>query len=379
MRIHILTQPLGHNYGGNLQAFALQRVLLKMGHEVVTLDRQWNAPPLTVKLLLVRLASLCKSVFLNFLGHPRYICNPFSRQYNTLEDKSSLRKNIQENLCMSAPLYSSKDTEEYIKSHPAEIYIVGSDQVWRKAYCPSILDYFLSSVPDAVPKISYAASFGKDDISEYSEKEIKTAAELIKRFKAVSVREESGVDICKEKFGVNATKVLDPTLLLDSNEYLELLTNYEGRIDGHYLGVYILDDNEDKQRIIKKASIEHNLPINIINVGQSNSHRYRYPSIEEWIANIAFSDFVITDSFHGMVFSILFEKQFLIVNNKTRGSARFESLLSQLGISGRVISDYVSVPKSEIDYDVVNRRLQTARQESLGWLHSQLTLFESLR
>lgn len=375
MKIHILTQPLGHNYGGNLQAFALQKILLKMGHDVVTLDRQWNTPPLTVKLLLVRLASFCKSILLNFLGNPRYICNPFSRQYNTLEDKSSLRKNIQENLSMSEPLYSSKDTEEYIKSHPADIYIVGSDQVWRRVYCPSVLDYFLSSVPETVVKLSYAASFGKDDISEYSDEEIKIAAELIQRFKAVSVREESGVDICREQFGVNATKVLDPTLLLDSTDYLELLINYKSKIDGHYLGVYLLDDNEDKQRIIKKASIELNLPVNIINVSQSTSHRYKYPSVEEWIANIAFSDFVITDSFHGMVFSILFEKQFSVVNNKNRGNARFESLLSQLGISDRIISDDVSVPKSEIDYDVVNRRLQTARQDSLCWLHSQLTLF----
>lgn len=372
MKIHILTQPLGHNYGGNLQAYALQQVLKALGHDVMTLDRHWNLPKVGGKLLCMRILSSLKAVLFTLLGHKRNISDPFSREYNVFLDKKAIRRFVETRLCLSSPLYGTEETAEYIRKNPADCYIVGSDQVWRRAYCPSIPDYYLSPVPEDVTKISYAASFGKDDIDEYSDEELKIARNLIHRFKAISVREESGITICKDQFDIKATKVLDPTLLLTSTEYLELLERSERPKKEHYIGVYLLDNSQVKQQIIKETSSELNLTTNEITVNQKYSQYYKYPRVEDWIANIAYSDFVITDSFHGMVFSILFEKQFLALDNSSRGTARFKSLLSQLGISERLVSSASSVPTSKIDYEIVNKNLQAARQESLNWLQSQL-------
>lgn len=369
MKIHILTQPLGHNYGGNLQAYALQQVLKAMGHDVVTLDRHWNRPRLCGKLLCLRILSSIKAVLFTLLGHKRNISNPFSREYNVILDKKEIRRFVETKLRLTDPLYGTEETADYIRNHPADCYIVGSDQVWRKVYCPSLDDYYLAAVPDNIKKISYAASFGKDDIDEYTQEEIDYVRPLIQRFKYISVREKSGIDICRDKFGVEATHVLDPTLLLEAEDYLRIIKDRKDSYSQHHLGVYLLDESPEKVQLVERASHKLGLCSNIINVYEGDGKYIKYPSVGYWLANIAFADYVITDSFHGMVFSIIFNIPFAVVGNTSRGLSRFNSLLDALDLEDRMITDPMSdLPPSTINYETVNKRLGSLRESSLEWI-----------
>lgn len=373
MRIHILTQPLGHNYGGNLQAFALQQVLKAMGHDVMTLDRHWNLPRAGGKLLCLRILSSLKATLFTLLGQKRNLCNPFSREYNAILDKKTIRRFVERKLWLSSPLFGTDETADYIRTHPADCYIVGSDQVWRKAYCPSLDDYYLAAVPEDIAKISYAASFGKDDIDEYTQEEIEYVRPLIQRFKSISVREESGISICRDKFGVEATQVLDPTLLLKAEDYLRIIKDSKERFPHHHLGVYMLDESPEKLQFVENASSTLGLRLNVINVHEGKGAYIKYPSVESWLANIAYADYVITDSFHGMVFSIIFNKPFAVIGNTSRGLSRFISLLEALGLGDRMITDIMSdLPSSQIDYETVNKQLDRLRNSSLEWIKNAL-------
>lgn len=377
MKVAILTQPLGTNYGGMLQAFALQKVLRDQGHEVVTVDRQFAK----------------RSIVRRFLSFFKYhLFNAFGKEQPlraTTEVKKQVLINnfefINKNINMSELITSNEDMDKYFDINAYDVIVVGSDQTWRPKYSPNIFNYYLDfAVENKALKVAYASSFGVDEW-EYTEEETNKCRELIKQFDFISVREDSGVALCRDHLGSSASYVLDPTLLLDSNDYRQLWLNDKDVDDQEFGSVfsYILDKTEYKSQVVQSVTTHLNKTSFTCQPVRSFKQSYRgdisdfvFPSPVKWVKSFAASSFVITDSFHGCVFSIIFNKPFIVIGNKSRGLARFHSLLNRFGLSGRLIEEgdysYESVLTKEINWPAVNKILKEERERSIGLLFDSI-------
>ena len=326
MRVNILTQPLFCNYGGILQNYALQTVLKELGCAPLTV----NVPPVYPSkpaLWKNALKTIRNGIMKVFGNYYTPFINPYTFAKKEHELSFPQRDFIKKHIIkvdIEGP-FEPKITEAY----PSEAWIVGSDQVWRPWCAPFILNNFFDFIEEDsdIKRIAYAASFGTDkwEISEFHTEQIK---QLINKFNGISVRELSGVDLCKKYLDADAKCVLDPTLLLTSEQYLSL-TSPGDTPKGDYIATYVLDINKDKEKAIKNQSREKQL--SVVKLGQM--HRNRFDSIESWIAGIANAKYVITDSFHGTVFSLIFGKPVRILSNNVRGNSRLESLFTLLKLS----------------------------------------------
>lgn len=314
MRVGIITLALENNYGGILQNFALQKVLRDMGHTPMTC--RWTGYT-TLGFIKTALLSVCR-------GNKSFPTTPWT--YN----KS--RKGLEDFIRHNIDYRFYRDPNKFLRWFKPEAMIVGSDQVWRPKYNSHLYSAYLDFIPDnSVKRIAYAASFGVGEW-EYSLEQEKVCKELIGRFDAVSVREQSGVDLCKEHFGINAQWVLDPTLLIEREDY-EVLCASVPRSEDSIL-VYMVDYSETIKEQAEKLSKSTGLPIRIIEADKGVTAE---DSVAKWLAAFRDAKYVITDSFHGTVFSIIFEKDFWTIGNTDRGLARFDSLLRLFALEERLI------------------------------------------
>ena len=193
-------------------------------------------------------------------------------------------------------------------------------------------------------------------------------------FDAVSVREESGVTLCKEHLGVNASWVLDPTLLVDTRYYVEHIAKDETDYPSSMCFGYILDSSDEKEAIFNHIATTQGLQMSSFqNVDDSDNGAA--PSVESWLKAFHDAEFVFTDSFHGCVFSIIFNKPFVVYGNVNRGMARFHSLLSMFGLKNRLVTtpdDAANVAYQPVDWDAVNIRLSELRKVSKEFLFTSL-------
>lgn len=384
MEILILTQPLHTNYGGLLQAYALQQILKGMGHDVVT-DR----------LGVVRKLPLWNRA-LRFLYHAVQFCilknyryYPYRYLFVSFDKESKAKRSISINTDRFVNTHIdtidllTRSNESVIDAvRQFDAIVVGSDQVWR-ATMSDIPTYFLSFTKAInVKRIAYAASFGTDDLNEYSKMDMKIASESIKLFDAVSVREKSGVHLCRDYFKMDAVHVLDPTMLLSKDDYLKLIEEEDKPCSENILLTYVLDRTQEKNDIIQMVgealhltSCENGAVKYFSNVVESNVSECIYPSVSRWVAGFRDAQFVVTDSFHGTVFSIIFNKPFVAILNSKRGSSRFISLLSVLGLENRLISttnDLLEEHLKPIDYTEVNKILNDWRYLSISFMERHL-------
>lgn len=336
MKIGILTHPLGVNYGGILQAYALSTFLRKQGHDVIVLNRQSNLP------LVKRLVK----TILVALHHPRYN-NP---RYKHLV--SFVKKYIN----YSKPLSTDGQMSGFVKGNSMDAVIVGSDQVWRTRFAMCYgYNYFLDFVPAGVRKLSYAASFGLSQW-EYNNEQTQRIKQLLSEFKAISVREDEGVQLCKDNIGVVAEHVLDPTMLIHADDYQHITS--KRLVEENYVFVYWLGSEDEKRKALESAKIEGK---RIIDISLRGSDPLM--SIENWLSYIKYADHVVTDSFHGCVFSILFQKQFTICANNSGGNGRLKSLFTMLEIDTN---------QSPVDYNAVSARLENLRSYSYDFINKAL-------
>ena len=376
MKIGILTLPLHNNYGGILQAYALQTVLKRMGHDAVVIDKS-------------------REIKLPILSFSRYFLYFKLLAHKVLVDRNTTifwaRKHNREYKVMST--YTLPFIQQYIKRFIAardylnikqgdfDAFVVGSDQVWRPKYFGQniISNAFLSFAKDwDVKRISYAASFGTEEW-EYTEMQTLECKEWIKRFDAVSVRESSAVQLCKEHLNADALHVLDPTMLLSATDYIQLFKDAITPRSSGSLMCYILDETEDKQKVV--SNVEETLHLTAFSVNSKYEVRTApleeriQPPVEAWLRGFYDAEFVLTDSFHACVFSILFEKPFIVYGNKDRGMARFHSLLSIFGLENRLVTSsaeaqkVISVP---IDWSLVNAKKKEWQEKSLNFLKNNL-------
>lgn len=356
MNIAIITQPIKANYGGTLQNFALQTVLRKLGHTPITIDYRDSSP------LWFYILQTIKTTILYFIPEHR---RKFTSYRNVEKRDEKMMNFVHKHMKLTDKEYL-KYEKSVIKDYSIDSVIVGSDQVWRPAYNPGCLyDMFFAFLKNvSVRKIAYAASFGVD-VWEYDKSQSKICRELAKKLDAVSVREKSGIELCKDYLGVEAQEVLDPTLLLDCEVY-ESVCSCVFQNKERYLCCYLLDRDEHKLSLIEKFANKNNCKL----VCFSAHDQLKY-SVEEWLAMFRDATYVITDSFHGTVFSIIFHKNFYSLINNERGGTRFVSLLTKFGLDDRVIME---LPQTivDIDWDVIDLRKKVWIEKSLKFLYDAL-------
>ncbi len=369
MKVGILTLPLHNNYGGILQAYALSTTLKRMGHDVWVVNFYPNSKIPAWKFPLVLMKRVASKYL---LGKDEVIFKEKAIRDKNQKIQGFIDQYVQP---LTRRLYTTDDLSSLAKEGFGA-FVVGSDQVWRERYNrPFASSYFLEfGDSKTVKKLSYAASFGVDKW-EYDAATTTTLQSLAKNFTAISVREDSGVTLCKESLGVSAEHHLDPTMLLSPSDYNSVT---KGELDSNSeLLVYVLDETDEKKSIITK--IAGTLNYNPFSIGHGAAHGQHpnvHPSIESWLEGFSKAKFTVTDSFHGCVFSILFNKPFLVVGNDERGLARFTSLLKLFNLEDRLVRSLAEVTdekmKSPIAWEAVNGILAKKRDEAFSFLNKHL-------
>lgn len=351
--ILIITHRPKKNYGGIAQAYALQKFLRDLGHSVETTTT---------------------------LGSPyiRYIAtNPVLRKIlrkGPVQNDEAISRLTQKFIDKNIKQVPLKEAKKKSKVGAYDLYISGSDQVWRAQYS-YLPDYLFSFVKSSkAPKISYAASFGKDDLDEFSPSLKRRTRRLAQKFDAISVREESGMSLVETHWGRESFHHVDPTLLLSSSDYDSAIRDSDIPIEppaGSKIFTYVLDPTDLSRQVISFVekhlhSSSYKLIEEDLNSGKT------LPAFEQWLQSFKDADFVVTDSFHGTVFSIIYKKPFISIGNESRGLARFRSLLTTFSLEHLLIlkPDDISTTLLEmpIDWEKVHGILGEERVKSRNYL-----------
>ena len=359
MKIGIVTQQLLNNYGGVLQNYALQCVLRKLGHTPLTIDyiRKMSRSRY-IKLWL-------RALFYNLFHSTK---RPLPQGRVVSPRHPHFADFVETHISRTKVVH--KYTESLIADYGLEAVITGSDQVWRPRYNRGVLtNMFLDFVKNdsGVKKIAYAASFGVDSW-EYKPNKAYKCRRLARELHAVSVREESGVTLCRAHLHVDAIEVLDPTLLLSSEEYQQILPPKSENRE-RYVAAYILDSTPEKIALIEQEAKRRGVPCRIFGAGKAVEL-----SVAEWLTIFRDAEYIITDSFHGCVFSIIFRREFAAIINRNRGASRFLSLFGKFGLLDRVVIDASRgvLPNQPIDWSVVEQKLRMWQELSLNYLAKAL-------
>lgn len=376
MKIGILTLPLGTNYGGILQAYALQHILQAMGHDVYVIDedKQFRfSLKRRVEMFVKGIIKRC------LLGKDAIIYSP--EYYKKLWAARTMHTAR----FVDAHINRRKvGSVSEIGVHDFDAFVVGSDQIWRARYArpfPGAENSFLLFTKGwDVKRIAYAASFGTDEW-EYNDSETSNASAMAAIFNAISVRETSGIKLCQEYLGVEVVQVVDPTLLLSAEDYTKLFQEELPASPGNMM-CYLLDRNNDKDSLVNDIANEKKLipfHTNSRTEDQKATLEERIqPPVEQWLQGFRDAEFVVTDSFHACIFSILYKKTFVVIGNKSRGMTRFECLLQTFGLEDRLVISYEDYGHRKerllqpIDYNSVFRVLAEKRDEAFKFLREAL-------
>lgn len=383
MKIGILTQPLRNNYGGLLQNYALQQTLIRLGHEPITFD--WRPPRASKQRIL---CAYVKVFFRRLLSGRKDISYPY---YQPTEEENSLisqnnKKFIDTYITHSDVINNSQGFGDEVSIQGVKALIVGSDQVWRPCYNGKFLYdmFFRFAKRKPIKRIAYAVSFGTSKW-EFSKYETAVCKRLVKNFDLITVREESGIELCKRYLEVQAKHVLDPTLLLNKKDYQKLIPN--DRTRKGTLFYYILDPSDAKINFIESYSLKNGFipfthmpkyPAESISklLMTTQIEDCVYPSVLDWLKAYDDAEYIICDSFHGCVFAIIFNKPFWVIANKERGLTRFESLLKLFCLENRLLDinseDINRLDMSSLNWEKINRIKQDLANISIQFLEKSL-------
>ncbi len=377
MKIGIITfWESEDNYGQVLQCFALQQQLIQMGHEPF-LIKYTPYPKIKKTPLIHKLWKLIKiyPIFqkLKKRQERKQVClfnqKNKLRKFNEFKEENILTNNIIYNGLLN------------IQNNPpeADCYICGSDQVWSK-----LLDndenqaFYLNFGKKNIKRIAYAASFGRD---VYPLELNVRLHDMLMKFDAISVREKTGIDICK-KVGIQAINVLDPTLLLSMKEYLQIIE--KPLIDKKYFYTYSLNISSEKDlcwKALLKYADRHGLKsISTTSSGYfvgkeiCSDTEYIYATIPQWLGYIQNAEFVATTSFHGVAFCLIMHTNFIyfpLKGTHSRGNSRVISLLNSLGLHEKILCEGMIVEQcidKPIDWNIVEAKLAEKKNKSIDFL-----------
>lgn len=365
--VYILTFHCAKNYGAILQAYALQSTLYRYISNVYIVDYR---PDFLIKPYKPLFKKICMLDFIH--GNKlKYIVRIIISiaSYYFFGYKIKLRR------------YSIFE-QTYLKLSPwrhnatIDAVVLGSDQIWNSRITQMDRTYFYIDSPKGNTRvISYAASIGND---QSTKEELDFLRENIKNVDCISVREETAQQVLSAVCDKPITTVLDPTLLIKSTdkEWHQLVGDNRY---GRYLLLYQMSDDPNTLKICRYVA--KMLELKIIEVlanpfGHKNLNLHKHITTagpEEFVTLFAHAEYVVTSSFHGTAFSLIFNKQFVTVAHPTAG-LRQRDLLSRIGLSDRVVSSVDDIPASDIDYSIVNARLDIERQKSFAFIEKALGL-----
>lgn len=323
MKIGIITFHHVPNYGALLQALALYTFLVNRGHDVYIITNGFGYTrkySLTSIILSRSLSAMIKKIQFNI----------------EMKIVTEFRTNLKTISCT--------ELRTEINSDIFDVLVVGSDQVWNFDWClPFLHDVFLNFPYLNAKRLSYAASFGKKKLEGVKTEKV---SKLLSKFDAISVREQSGVKIVAEISGQKAYWLPDPTLLFGSNFYSNLLHLSDSIPDKPFLCSYIRLDKSSEINLLEKFIMKELDLANIIDETDCDSSKCiinllklkRKRTVSSWLAGINGCSFVLTNSFHGVVFAIVFEKPFMVVplhSSNAIKDERISSLLQRLNLSNR--------------------------------------------
>lgn len=370
MKIGIITMPLCTNYGGILQNWALQQVLKRMGHEPITLRfpvmyqgmstiYYWtNVFPMQVLRFVAHLFVGCRYEMPLTIGRWK-------------KNVSGMEKFIDNHI--SVTRYLPDLSMEDVRGYGVEALVVGSDQIWRPVMYDAVKYYFLGFTGDSdIIRIAYAPSVALD-MWPYNEDQTEQLKILIKKFSAVSVREESSVKLLKNYLDVDAQWVLDPTMLLKKEDYLDLCKNVPVH-EEPFVFAYILDMNDEKRKMVENAAKQQGCLVRYLTADKVKTD----DTIEQWLAYFRDAKYVITDSYHGTAFSLIFQKLFYTFCNSYRGNARMDSLRIISKLNERFLNKSILNFDDSIDYKEVEKNIDVIRNKSLLYLKYALPLMQSV-
>jgi hypothetical protein len=344
MNIRILTFSKENSFGANLQCYALSKVLINMEHKVEIIDFRLPEKHSTI---LGEIGSYISHIL--FVQFRKKFLPKFTRHYKN-------RKDLVNNLPY------------------ADCYIVGSDQVWNTEITKELaINYFLDFVPNNKKRVAYAASFGNKQWKETKEDNL--IKDALSKFNAIGVREESGLTILNSWFNIQGEIVLDPTLLLKNYDEILSDTNFE---DGTLVSYRLVNDSLYPDQVLELAKRLNLKPVLLNHRRPHRGFTYRaFVGVKGWLKSISNSSFIITDSFHCMVFAIIFRKKFIVIPSHPLRTSRLTDLLEKLDIKDRFytkLSDLQNTTKwmDPIDYTKIHERLENERNKSLSFLKNSL-------
>ena len=367
MRINIITRHAPANYGSILQAIATQKLIRDLGYdsEIVNYIPSFET---TTRIAFTQLRSNDSwngSPFKKLL----YIMVNMPENWISFKKFASMRSKY---LKQGVLCHSLDDLKQEYKNDTESIYLTGSDQVWgfisNGKYDPA---YVLDFAPKDATKISFSSSFGK---TEFSSRILKTYKAYLMKYSGISVREDSAVDLL-HSMGLGAKQVLDPTLMLSSDEWKQYMKPIKTvKNMGKYILIYQIHNNPELDSYAKSFSQYTGLPL--IRVSPllhqiKRGGKFVYlPDISEFLSLINNTEYLITDSFHGTSFAINFNKSFIEVLPNNDSSTRNLSILRLLGLTDRILMDAndMSFANKAIDYDTINVLLGKARCEAKNTL-----------
>lgn len=344
----ILNLQHTNNFGACLVAYALQTAIERCGSkaQVINYRPEKKARPFSGAFRRERAAGR------NFEKFRRRFLN-LTRVCRNMDDLSELNASL-------------------------DSFVVGSDQVWRFRYVYRFLqEYLLVFAAPSKTLFSYAASFGTD-FWEGNDQATEIMREKLLRFNRVSVRGESGIAICREAFGSEAVRVLDPTLLLSAADYAPIIKESQLKLPGRYVAKMILDETPEAAAEVERLAKEKGWEVVDIygsrkKIGGKEAMLCR--PVGDWLKLLQNADYVVTDSFHCVCFSLIFEKQFICVVNPERGISRLDSLLGIFGLRDRLIESLKGFRPDgrETDYRQIECLLQVERKKAYRYLSDCLS------
>lgn len=354
MKIALLNLPFDSNFGGNLQRYALITFIKNLGYDIEHINLRYNYKLPWYKVPFSYSKRIIKKLIFRD-SRPILLEQQMTRE--------AIRKNKAAETFYNRYIPHTKviNNKKELNLLPKyDVYIVGSDQVWRKSMTQAynLKTYFFDFIRNSSSiKIAYGASFGSDQ-NELTSSEIKKLGELYNKFSAVSVREQSAIQLLNSYKWTTpqAITVLDPAFLLTKEDYIELINKGTTSHCSGNLFCYILDNTEKKEQTIQNTARSLNLKPFRVTLNNENT------TIEQWIRSFQDAEYIITDSYHGLIFSIIFNKPFTLIKNEKRGNTRFESLLETLEIK----------TDKSFSWDNINERIEEEKKKAIKYLLSNL-------
>lgn len=361
MKIGLLTFHSAHNYGAVLQAYATQEKVKELGHTIEVV--QYN-PDYLIKQKLFPV-SKNNSLVVNI----KLIVEGFLTLTSKILRRKKFESFIHTKLELSAKKYFSNP---FPSNFDYDVFIMGSDQIWNckltKGFDPVYLGNF-DTKPTA-KKITYAASMSHYALSESQENEFSS---LIENFNEISVREEDLQTYLSKKYNKKSTVVVDPTFLLSATQWSSMAE--KPKTTQKYVLVYSVDLRNEALRIAQKIAKEIQAEVIELSMNVDKNalkNKYQTTSPEGYVGLFENAAFVVTSSFHGTAFSVIFNKPFYSIAHGSDKDSRQKTILNNLGVLDRFIAKDSNPGFMTLDYTIPNQKLNVLRENSVQFLVNSL-------